>query len=125
MHIHETNVDPSRAALPCAERWQGPDQGLIACWERGREKAAENEVLASAARQARPWLPLFGFRFGEATLYRFRFLDPRTGRWVRARYAATRAEIAARYERAEVIGEPEVRRPVDGAFTPGGDPTKA
>lgn len=59
MHIQATNFDPSRAALPWAERWEGPDQGLIACWERGHEKAAESETLASAARRGElvvlPW----------------------------------------------------------------------
>ena len=59
MRVQATNVDPSRAALPWTERWQGPDQGLIACWERGREKAAESEALASAARHGElvvlPW----------------------------------------------------------------------
>jgi hypothetical protein len=42
-------------------------------------------------------------------LYPFRFRDPRTGKWVRARYLATRAELASRYREWEVIGPAEIR----------------
>jgi hypothetical protein len=40
---------------------------------------------------------------------RNRFRDPRTGKWVRARYVATLAEIEARYREWEVVGPAEVR----------------
>jgi hypothetical protein len=64
-------------------------------------------------------LPLYGFRFGAALfLYPFRFVDPVTGRWVRARYRAERHEIAARYATWEIVGEPEVRRAGAAAFSP-------
>ena len=64
-------------------------------------------------------LPLFGFRFGPALLlYPFRFFDPVSDKWVRARYVAERREIAARYAKWEIVGEPEVRRPTGAAFTP-------
>src|SRR5262252_1824007 len=42
-------------------------------------------------------------------LYPFRLRDPRTGKWVRARYVATLAELAARYREWQIIGPPEVR----------------
>jgi|SRR6516162_8532981 hypothetical protein len=42
-------------------------------------------------------------------LYPFRFRDPCTGKWVRARYVATLAELAARYREWEIIGPAEVR----------------
>jgi hypothetical protein len=42
-------------------------------------------------------------------LFPFRFLDPLTGRWVRARYKAERHEIAARYAEWEITGPPEIR----------------
>jgi hypothetical protein len=42
-------------------------------------------------------------------LYSFRFRDPRTGKWVRAHYVATLAEIAARYREWELDGPAEVR----------------
>src|SRR5262245_10414340 len=41
-------------------------------------------------------------------LYAFRFRDPRTGKWVRARYCATLAEIKARYREWEIDGPPEI-----------------
>ena len=39
----------------------------------------------------------------------FRYRDPLSGKWVRARYVAERHEIAARYAEAELIGPPEIR----------------
>jgi hypothetical protein len=42
-------------------------------------------------------------------LFPFRYFDPLRGKWLRARYVATRAEIAARFERWEIIGPPELR----------------
>jgi hypothetical protein len=46
---------------------------------------------------------------GPIELYAFRFRDPRTGKWVRARYRATLAELAVRYREWEIIGPVEVR----------------
>jgi hypothetical protein len=48
-------------------------------------------------------------RMAPIELYSFRFRDPRTGRWVRARYRATLAEIKARYREWEIGGPAEVR----------------
>jgi hypothetical protein len=42
-------------------------------------------------------------------LFPFRFRDPRTGKWVRARYIAPLAELASRYREFEIIGPAEVR----------------
>src|SRR4029434_10039657 len=42
-------------------------------------------------------------------LFEFRYRDPRTGKWVRARYLAERHEIEARYAEWESIGPPEIR----------------
>jgi hypothetical protein len=42
-------------------------------------------------------------------LYPFRFRDPRTGKWIRARYVATLAELEARYREWEIIGPAEIR----------------
>jgi hypothetical protein len=39
-----------------------------------------------------------------AELFPFRFLDPVSGRWIRARYLATRDEIAARYPEWQITG---------------------
>ncbi len=42
-------------------------------------------------------------------LFAFRYRDPRTGRWVRARYLAELHEIKARCAEWEIIGPPEIR----------------
>ena len=44
-------------------------------------------------------------------LYPFRFRDPLTGKWVRARYRASLADLERRYGegRYEIIGPPEIR----------------
>ena len=42
-------------------------------------------------------------------LFPFRFKDPVTHRWVRARYVAKREEIAERYAEWEITGPPEIR----------------
>ena len=45
-------------------------------------------------------------------LYPFRFVDPVTGRWVRARYKAERHGLLERYAEGcyEITGVPEIRR---------------
>lgn len=42
-------------------------------------------------------------------LFRFRYRDPRTGRWIRARYRAALHEIAKRHAEYEIVGPPEIR----------------
>jgi hypothetical protein len=39
----------------------------------------------------------------------FRYRDPLTRKWVRARYVAERHVIAERYAEFEIIGLPEIR----------------
>src|SRR4051812_1192715 len=57
---------------------------------------------------------------GRVELFVFRFRDPVTGRWVRARYRAARDEIAQRYAEYEIVGPAEVRDgdPHAPRFTP-------
>jgi hypothetical protein len=59
MRIQARVVDPSRKALSWRTRWEGPDHGLIACWERGIERAKESAELAAAALRGElvllPW----------------------------------------------------------------------
>ena len=54
-----TQADSSYNELPWNDRWEGPDDGLIACWERGRQKSLEDPALAQQARQGElvvlPW----------------------------------------------------------------------
>jgi hypothetical protein len=60
-------------------------------------------------------------------LFPFRFRDPLTKRWVRARYVAELHEIAARYAEYEVLGPPEIRdvNPDVRYFTPWRDERRA
>jgi hypothetical protein len=53
-------------------------------------------------------------------LFTFRYRDPHTGKWVRARYRADDDEIAARYKEWEIIGPAEIRDVESDAryFTP-------
>jgi hypothetical protein len=53
-------------------------------------------------------------------LYPFRYRDRLTGKWVKARYVASREDIAARYAEWEIIGPPEIRDvdPKARYFTP-------
>jgi hypothetical protein len=55
-------------------------------------------------------------------LFHFRYRDPLTGKWVRARYVAERHVIAERYAEYEIIGEPEIREvdPDARYFNPAG-----
>src|SRR2546422_5750070 len=55
---------------------------------------------------------------GALLLYPFRFVDPVTGKWMRARYVAELHEIAARHERWEIIGGPEIRSRAAAMFNP-------
>jgi len=53
-------------------------------------------------------------------LFPFRYLDRLTGKWVKARYVASRREIAERHAEFEIIGPPEIRDvdPAARYFTP-------
>src|SRR4051794_2520626 len=53
-------------------------------------------------------------------LFPFRYRNPVTGKWVRARYVATREEITKGNVEWEIIGPPEVREvdPDARYFTP-------
>lgn len=46
-------------------------------------------------------------------LYRFRYFDPARNRWLLARYACARDEIAEQYAQYELIEPPEVRHAPD------------
>ena len=51
-------------------------------------------------------------------LYPFRFRDPVTGKWVRARYRASLADIAARYAAWEITGPVTRPAPPSSGFDP-------
>ena len=56
----------------------------------------------------------------ESLLYPFRYRDPLTSRWVRARYKASIEDIGKRYVEWELTGPPEVRTPITSWFSPHG-----
>jgi hypothetical protein len=59
MKVQRSIRQPIRPHQSWDEKWKGEDDGLIACWERGREMALENSELAQLAREGRlmvlPW----------------------------------------------------------------------
>ena len=63
MLITRSVADPIRQNLSWQERWSDRDQGLIACWERGREKSKEDPTLAAQARDG--WLVVLPWKGGK------------------------------------------------------------
>lgn len=59
MKIYRSISEPIREGQSWDERWKGEDNGLIACWERGREKRMEDPSLAAQAQVGQlvvlPW----------------------------------------------------------------------
>ncbi len=59
MKIHRSFAEPIRKEAKWEERWNAEDDGLIACWERGREKRIEDPALAAQATDGQlvvlPW----------------------------------------------------------------------
>ena len=51
MHLERSIQQPIREFVDMDHRWRGPDAGLIWCWERGIQKAAEDPALAVRARK--------------------------------------------------------------------------
>ena len=49
MKTHRSITEPIREGATWEERWNAEDGGLIACWERGREKRLEDPSLAAQA----------------------------------------------------------------------------
>jgi hypothetical protein len=59
MKIARFVTAPLRKEISTEELWKSSDDGLIACWERGREKSLEDPELAINARYGQlvplPW----------------------------------------------------------------------
>jgi hypothetical protein len=51
-------------------------------------------------------------------LFPFKYREPLSGTWIKARYKATLEDIASRYSEWMIAGEPEIRRPSRAYFTP-------
>ena len=54
--------EPKRENLTRDELWKAADSGLIACWERGREKAIENPQLSECCKNGK--LPVLAWKGG-------------------------------------------------------------
>jgi hypothetical protein len=63
-HVRRSIHEPIREFSGMEHRWRGPDQGLIWCWERGRQIREENPELAQRAKLGE--LPVLGWRGGVA-----------------------------------------------------------
>ena len=63
MHVRRSIMKSIRTGLSIEERWQGPDQGVIAAWERGRaiseEPSPDSQDLTARVRRGElvilPW----------------------------------------------------------------------
>ncbi len=62
MLVSREITHPLRPKLTWEETWQGPDQGLIRCWEIGRERAEKVPELAQQCRAGE--LPVLGWKGG-------------------------------------------------------------
>ena len=62
MHVFRKVAEPIRHGLDNEKRWHGPDQGLIAAWERGRELSVESPAVADQARMG--WLVTLPWKGG-------------------------------------------------------------
>jgi hypothetical protein len=60
--LYRSIDEPIREGLSWDERWQGPDNGLIFCWERGREYRIEDPGLAEQAERGE--LPIGAWKGG-------------------------------------------------------------
>jgi hypothetical protein len=62
MRIQRNFSEPKRPTRDYDSLWNGPDQGLIASWERGREKALEDPELSTRAKNGE--LVILGWKGG-------------------------------------------------------------
>ncbi|WP_339079647.1 hypothetical protein [Pseudomonas sp. TMP9] len=60
--IHRSIDTPIRTGLDQHTNWNGPDKGLINCWEVGRQLAQAKPEMAEAARRSE--LPLTNWKGG-------------------------------------------------------------
>ena len=62
MRVTRSIHTPIRPTLSWHETWEGPDRGLIKCWEVGRRLAADNPALADLCKAGE--LPVSGWKGG-------------------------------------------------------------
>ena len=61
-HIFRSYQEPKREGLSWEELWKGSDNGLIACWEVGRELGKKDHELAECAKSGE--LPVLNWKGG-------------------------------------------------------------
>ena len=61
-HIHRSRHEPIRDNPSFDERWNGPDNGLITCWEVGRKENIKFPELAKKAKNGE--LPILLWKGG-------------------------------------------------------------
>lgn len=62
IHLYRSVNEPIREQLSWEDKWQGPDKGLITCWEVGRSKRNSNPDLVKKAEMNE--LPPLGWKGG-------------------------------------------------------------
>jgi len=60
--VYKSYSEPLRGELSWNERWKGPDNGLITCWEVGRKLSDKEPELAKRAKNGE--LPVLGWKGG-------------------------------------------------------------
>ena len=60
--IYRYCQEPRREGLSWDERWRGPDNGLVICWEVGRELGRKKPELADRAKNGE--LPVLAWKGG-------------------------------------------------------------
>lgn len=60
--VYKSYSEPLRDELSWDERWKGPDNGLITCWEVGRKLSDKEPELAERAKNGE--LPVLGWKGG-------------------------------------------------------------
>lgn len=63
-YLRRSIDEPIREGLTMDRLWNGDDKGLIWCWERGRQKRAEQPELAAQAENHE--LPVLAWKGGVA-----------------------------------------------------------
>ena len=61
-NFYRSTEEPNRKGLTWEELWKGSDNGLVACWERGRVKASDNPKLAESCKKGE--LPILAWKGG-------------------------------------------------------------
>ena len=62
LRLFRSITEPIREDLTWEERWKGPDNGLITCWENGRNISLRDLELAERARKGE--LPVMAWKGG-------------------------------------------------------------